>query len=111
MPDPPPTARSARGAGVGGGPAGLMAAEVLARSGAGVTVFERMPSVGRKLLVAGRGGLNLTHSEPLDDLLDRYGPARPTLAPTIAEFGPAELRRWCADLGQEPFVGSSGRVF
>ncbi len=111
MPDPPSIDRSARVAVIGGGPAGLMAAEVLARSGARVTVFERMPSVGRKLLVAGRGGLNLTHSEPIDDLLDRYGPARPRLAPPIADFGPAELRQWCAGLGQEPFVGSSGRVF
>ncbi len=103
--------RSARVAVIGGGPAGLMAAEVLACSGARVRVFERMPSVGRKLLVAGRGGLNLTHTEPLDDLLDRYGPARPIIAAAVEVFGPDDLRAWCAALGQEPFVGTSGRVF
>src|SRR3954463_16365619 len=96
---------------VGGGPGGLMAAEILAVAGVDVTLLERMPSVGRKLLLAGRGGLNLTHSEPLDAFLDRYGPARPRLGPAIRAFGPAELRAWCAGLGEEPFVGSSGRVF
>ena len=96
---------------VGGGPAGLMAAEVLASAGLAVTVHERMPSVGRKLLLAGRGGLNLTHTEPLDAFLDRYGAARPRLEAAIAAFGPDALRAWCAGLGQEPFVGSSGRVF
>ena len=96
---------------VGGGPAGLMAAEVLATAGVHVVVLERMPSVGRKLLLAGRGGLNLTHSEPLDAFLDRYGPARPRLEAAIRAFGPDDLRAWCAGLGQEPFVGSSGRVF
>lgn len=96
---------------VGGGPAGLMAAEVLVASGAEVTVYERMPSLGRKLQLAGRGGLNLTHGEPLDALLDRYGTARSLLAPAIAAFGQDELRKWCARLGQETFVGTSGRVF
>ncbi|MGE3833864.1 MAG: NAD(P)/FAD-dependent oxidoreductase [Acidimicrobiia bacterium] len=96
---------------VGGGPAGLMAAEVLASAGLAVTVYERMPSVGRKLQLAGRGGLNLTHTEPLDRLLDRYGPARHRLAPAIAAFGPDDLRAWCAGLGQPTFVGTSGRVF
>ncbi len=96
---------------VGGGPAGLMAAEVLATAGVAVTVHERMPSVGRKLLLAGRGGLNLTHSEPLDAFLARYGPARPRLEAAIRAFGPTELRAWCAGLGEAPFVGSSGRVF
>ena len=96
---------------VGGGPAGLMAAEVLATAGVRVIVLERMPSVGRKLLLAGRGGLNLTHSEPLDAFLDRYGAARPRLEAAIRAFGPDDLRAWCAGLGQEPFVGSSGRVF
>lgn len=96
---------------VGGGPAGLMAAEVLASAGVAVTVHDRMPSMGRKLLLAGRGGLNLTHTEPLDAFLDRYGPARPQLEAAIAAFGPGALRAWCAGLGQEPFVGSSGRVF
>ena len=96
---------------VGGGPAGLMAAEVLARAGVAVTVHERMPSFGRKLLLAGRGGLNLTHTEPFDAFLDRYGAARPRLEAAIAAFDPDALRAWCAGLGQEPFVGSSGRVF
>jgi uncharacterized flavoprotein (TIGR03862 family) len=88
-----------------------MAAEVLATAGVSVTVHEQMPSVGRKLLLAGRGGLNLTHSEPLNDLLDRYGPARPRLEAAIRAFGPDDLRAWCAGLGQPTFVGSSGRVF
>jgi uncharacterized flavoprotein (TIGR03862 family) len=96
---------------VGGGPAGLMAAEVLARAGAQVTVFERMPTAGRKLQVAGRGGLNLTHSEPLRMFLDRYGEARGAIAPAIERFGPAALRAWSESLGQSTFVGSSGRVF
>ena len=111
MSDRPSLTDSPRVAVVGGGPGGLMAAEILARAGASVTVFERMPSVGRKLLLAGRGGLNLTHTEPLDDLLDRYGPARDVLASAIEAFGPNDLRAWCAGLGQEPFVGTSGRVF
>jgi len=76
-----------------------------------VTVYDRMPSVGRKLLMAGRGGLNLTHSEPLDRFLERYGPARGALASAIEAFGPEALRAWCSDLGQKTFVGSSGRVF
>jgi uncharacterized flavoprotein (TIGR03862 family) len=96
---------------VGGGPAGLMAAEVLAADGATVTVYDRMPSLARKFLLAGRGGLNLTHSEDLDHLLKRYGAAEPRLRPTIAEFSPAALTAWCETLGQETFVGSSGRVF
>jgi len=88
-----------------------MAAETLAGAGATVTVFERMPSVGRKLLLAGRGGLNLTHSEPLDQFLPRYGDRASALQSAIEGFGPDDLRGWCAGLGQEPFVGSSGRVF
>ncbi|MDI3306945.1 MAG: TIGR03862 family flavoprotein [Acetobacteraceae bacterium] len=96
---------------IGAGPAGLMAAEVLARSGAAVTVLDRMPSVGRKLLIAGRGGLNLTHSEPLPRFLDRYGAARDRLEPAILAFPPEALVEWCHGLGQEAFVGSSGRVF
>ena len=96
---------------VGGGPGGLMAAEVLATAGLRVTVVEHMPSVGRKLLLAGRSGLNLTHSEPLDVLLARYGPHRHRLEQAIAGFGPADLRAWCAGLGEPTFVGSSGRVF
>jgi hypothetical protein len=96
---------------IGGGPAGLMAAEVLASDGARVTLYDRMPSAGRKLLLAGRGGLNLTHSEPLERLLDRYGAAMPRLRAAIAAFSPADLRAWCEGLGQATFVGSSGRVF
>ena len=96
---------------VGAGPAGLMAAEVLARAGQNVTVFDRMPSAGRKLLMAGRGGLNLTHSEPLETLLTRYGPGATRLAPAIRAFPPAMLRAWAEELGQSLFVGTSGRVF
>ena len=96
---------------IGGGPAGLIAAEVLARAGVAVTVYDRMPSVGRKLLMAGRGGLNLTHSEEFERFVARYAEARPQLEPLIAAFSPAELRAWCEGLGQETFVGSSGRVF
>jgi uncharacterized flavoprotein (TIGR03862 family) len=96
---------------IGGGPAGLMAAETLASAGSAVTVYERMPSLGRKFLLAGRGGLNLTHSEPLARLLARYGDAEPHLAAAIAAFPPDALRRWSEGLGQETFIGSSGRVF
>jgi len=96
---------------IGGGPAGLIAAEVLARAGVRVTVHERMPSVGRKLLLAGHGGLNITHSEDRDRLLARYGASADRLAPMLAEFGPQDLRDWCAGLGEPTFVGSSGRVF
>lgn len=96
---------------IGGGPAGLMAAEVLAEGGAAVTVYERMPSIGRKLLLAGRGGLNLTHSEAIETMLTRYGAAAPQLRGAIEAFAPAALRAWCAALGQPTFVGSSGRVF
>lgn len=108
---PPLADRRPTAAVIGGGPAGLMAAEVLAGEGWSVTVHDHMPSVGRKLLLAGRGGLNITHGEPLDDLLDRYGAARPRLEPAIRAWGPAELRSWCASLGEPTFVGSSGRVF
>ena len=99
---------------VGGGPAGLMAAEVVASSelDVEVTVHDRMPSVGRKLQLAGRGGLNLTHSESLERLLDRYGPeGRGVLEPAIRAFDPAALRAWSGGLGQRAVVGTSGRVF
>jgi uncharacterized flavoprotein (TIGR03862 family) len=96
---------------VGGGPGGLMAAEVLATAGVRVTVVEHMPSVGRKLLLAGRSGLNLTHSEPIEAMLGRYGPRGHRLAQAIDEFDSADLRAWCAGLGEPTFVGSSGRVF
>lgn len=93
---------------VGGGPAGLASAEVLAEAGLRVTVYERMPSVGRKFLLAGRGGLNLTHSEPLERLLRHYGG---TVQAAVAAFSPDALRAWCEGLGQATMVGSSGRVF
>lgn len=96
---------------IGAGPAGLMAAERLASAGARVTVHDRMPSVARKFLLAGRGGLNLTHSEPLDRLLPRYGEARLRLQSAISDWTPEALQAWCAGLGVETFVGSSGRVF
>lgn len=96
---------------VGGGPAGLMAAEVLASGGVPVVVYDHMPSVGRKLLLAGRSGLNLTHTEPLDRFLDRYGDARSPLEPALRAFTPGLLRSWAAGLGEATTVGSSGRVF
>jgi uncharacterized flavoprotein (TIGR03862 family) len=96
---------------IGGGPAGLMAAETLARSGVAVTVYEHMPSIGRKLLLAGRAGLNITHSEPIDTLVSRYGTAADRLEPAIRAFTPRDVRAWCASLGETTFVGSTGRVF
>ena len=96
---------------IGAGPAGLMATETIAQGGARVCVLDAMPSVGRKFLMAGRGGLNLTHSEPLPTFLARYREAEPHLARAIEAFSPQALRDWSAALGQETFVGSSGRVF
>ncbi|OHC61385.1 MAG: NAD(FAD)-utilizing dehydrogenase [Rhodocyclales bacterium GWA2_65_19] len=96
---------------VGGGPAGLMAAEVMSAAGLRVEVFDAMPSVGRKFLLAGRGGLNLTHSEAPDVFLSRYGARRGEIGDWLAEFDPQQLRAWARDLGIETFVGSSGRVF
>lgn len=96
---------------VGGGPAGLIAAEVLARAGVAVTVYEHTNAFCRKFLLAGRGGLNITHSEPLARMLTRYGTSADRLAPMLTAFDAAALRHWCAGLGQETFVGSSGRVF
>jgi uncharacterized flavoprotein (TIGR03862 family) len=96
---------------IGAGPAGLMAAEVLTKAGAKVTVFDAMPSAGRKFLMAGRGGLNLTHSESLPDFMTRYGAAAARLAPVIDGFTPTDLRSWSEALGQPTFIGSSGRVF
>src|SRR3984957_1735456 len=100
-----------QGAIIGAGPAGLMAAETLAQGGAAVTVYDAMPSMGRKFLMAGRGGLNLTHSEPLPGLLARYGAAGAWLEPAIEAFPPAALTAWCEGLGQPVFTGSSGRIF
>ena len=96
---------------VGAGPAGLMAAEVAAAAGHRVTVVERMPSAGRKLLMAGRGGLNLTHSEDLEPFLARYGTSRPLVEAAIRAFPPSALIAWAESLGQPTFIGSSGRVF
>jgi uncharacterized flavoprotein (TIGR03862 family) len=96
---------------VGGGPAGLMASDVLARNGARVTVYDQMPAVGRKFLLAGRGGLNLTHSEPIEQFLGRYGSAEPRLRPAIEALSPDNLRAFSGELSQPTFVGSSGRVF
>jgi uncharacterized flavoprotein (TIGR03862 family) len=96
---------------VGAGPAGLMAAEVLAQAGRRVVVFDQAASPARKFLLAGRGGLNLTHADPSDRFLERYGGAAARLAPAIAAFSPEALRAWCAALGEPTFVGSSGRVF
>ena len=96
---------------VGAGPAGLMAAQALADAGVAVDLFDAMPSVGRKFLLAGKGGLNLTHSEPIEPFLGRYGEARERVAPWLHEFGPDALRAWAKSLGVDTFVGSSGRVF
>ncbi len=96
---------------IGGGPGGLMAAEVLARAGASVTVYEQMPSMGRKFLIAGRGGLNITHSEPLERFMSRYGDKQDALAQSVSAFPPESVQAWCEGLSQKTFVGSSGRVF
>jgi uncharacterized flavoprotein (TIGR03862 family) len=96
---------------IGGGPAGLMAAEVLSASGVQVHVYDAMPSVGRKFLLAGRGGLNLTHSEPFDIFMSRFGDRHAQLEPMLTQFGPEQVREWAAGLGIETFVGTSGRVF
>src|SRR5512142_1814094 len=96
---------------IGAGPAGLMAAEMLAQGGARVTVYDAMPSAGRKFLMAGRGGLNLTHSEPRPEFLARYREAAPKLQAAIEAFSPDALRAWSEALGEPTFVGTSGRVF
>jgi len=96
---------------IGAGPAGLMAAEAAAGQGCPVTLFDAMPSAGRKFLMAGRGGLNLTHSEPFERFLTRYGDRADALTPMLKDFPPDALRRWAHALGIETFVGSSGRVF
>jgi uncharacterized flavoprotein (TIGR03862 family) len=96
---------------IGGGPAGLMAAEVLSAQGHAVHLFDAMPSVGRKFLLAGKGGMNLTHAEPLPAFQSRYGQRCDTLRPLLDAFGPQQVRDWVAGLGIETFVGSSQRVF
>jgi hypothetical protein len=96
---------------VGGGPAGLMAAEALLAGGAQVDLYDGMPSVGRKFLLAGKGGLNLTHSEPIEAFVGRYGPRSVAVAGWLAALGPQALRDWAGGLGVDTFVGTSGRVF
>lgn len=102
---------------IGGGPAGLMAAEQLAAARRAtvdrleVAIFDAMPSVGRKFLMAGKGGMNITHSEPLADFVGRYGARRAQIAPLLDVFGPQALRDWMSGLGIDSFVGTSGRVF
>src|SRR5438132_14219362 len=100
---------------IGGGPAGLMAAETVIRDGAArgihVDLYDAMPSVGRKFLLAGKGGMNITHSEPSETFLSRYGARRAQMAPLLQGFSADALRTWVHGLGVETFVGSSGRVF
>jgi uncharacterized flavoprotein (TIGR03862 family) len=96
---------------IGAGPAGLMAAQVLSQADHEVHVFDAMPSAGRKFLLAGKGGLNLTHSEPFETFVTRYGPRRGSLEPWLRDFGPQAVRDWAHALGVETFIGTSGRVF
>lgn len=96
---------------IGGGPAGLMAAEMLSAAGHAVTVFEAMPTVARKLLMAGKSGLNITHAEDYDSFRHRFGDAEARLRAALDDFTPDMLRDWAERLGQETFVGTSGRVF
>ncbi|WP_298620692.1 TIGR03862 family flavoprotein [uncultured Zoogloea sp.] len=106
-----PSRSTVRVAIVGGGPAGLMAAETLAAAGIHVDVFDAMPSVGRKFLLAGKGGLNITHSEAFEAFVSRYGTRRAELEPMMTAFSPQALRDWVEALGVSTFVGTSGRVF
>jgi uncharacterized flavoprotein (TIGR03862 family) len=96
---------------IGGGPAGLMAAQVLSDAGLAVHLFDAMPSIGRKFLLAGKGGLNLTHSEGADTFAGRYGARRAAIEDLLKDFDPEAVRAWALSLGIETFVGSSGRVF
>jgi uncharacterized flavoprotein (TIGR03862 family) len=96
---------------IGGGPAGLMAAETLVCGGVSVDLYDAMPSVGRKFLMAGKGGLNITHSEPATAFCSRYGARRDELRPLLDAFGPTAVREWACGLGVDTFIGSSGRVF
>ena len=96
---------------IGAGPAGLMAAQTLSAAGVAVQVFDAMPTAARKFLLAGKGGLNLTHAEDFAPFVQRYGAAAPWLAPLLTRFGGPQVRAWAQDLGIDTFVGSSGRIF
>ncbi len=96
---------------IGGGPAGLAAAELLSAEGLSVTVYDAMPTLARKFLLAGKSGLNITHSEDFSRFAERFGNASPRLRPALDAFTPDDVRRWAAELGTETFVGTSGRVF
>ena len=96
---------------VGGGPAGLMAAEVISQAGIKVSLYDSMPSVGRKFLMAGKGGLNITHSDPYPVFLSRYGSRSDQIKPMLDRFDADALREWTHQLGIKTFVGSSGRIF
>jgi uncharacterized flavoprotein (TIGR03862 family) len=106
-----PTFQARQAVVIGGGPAGLMAAEMLVNAGVSVDLYDAMPSVGRKFLLAGKGGLNLTHAEPATAFQSRYADRRPALQPMLDEFDATALRAWCDALGIATFVGSSGRIF
>ncbi|OZA30071.1 MAG: NAD(FAD)-utilizing dehydrogenase [Hydrogenophilales bacterium 17-61-9] len=111
-PEPPGRSRAGRAVAViGGGPAGLMAAETLIQGGVRVDLYDAMPSMGRKFLLAGVGGMNLTHSEPFERFVSRYGARAGTIKPLLERFSPDALRAWSHGLGIDTFVGSSGRVF
>ncbi|TFW28904.1 TIGR03862 family flavoprotein [Massilia horti] len=105
------TSQPSRVAVIGGGPAGLMAAEVLAAGGVGVDLYDAMPSCGRKFLLAGKGGMNITHSEPYDAFVPRYGKRSAEVAAWLEHFNPDAVREWIHGLGIDTFVGTSGRVF
>lgn len=96
---------------IGGGPAGLMAAEVLGQGGVHVDVYDSMPSLGRKFLMAGKSGLNITHDEPFEEFVARYGTRQMEIETLLKSFTPADLRKWAKGLGIDTFVGTSGRVF
>lgn len=96
---------------IGGGPAGLMAAEVLADQGLDIHIYDTMPSLGRKFLMAGRSGLNLTHGEDFQTFMGRYGEAQERLEPSLTAFGPSQIQGWANDLGIETFTGTTGRIF
>ena len=111
MPAASTTSKNARVAVIGGGPAGLMAAEILSQGGVRVDLYDAMPSVGRKFLLAGKGGMNITHSEPPAEFVRRYGKRRQDVAPWLDRFDGQAVREWIHGLGVDTFVGSSGRVF